>query len=285
MSLETEPRHIAVLQLLTGHFHEGSGYRAVRQGGVEDWLLIYTAAGAGRFGHAGGEFIARPGDWVLLQPGTPHDYGVEPSLRCWELIWAHFQPRPDWQAWLKWPSVHRGLMCLSLPPASDAVAARSFARAHALLNGDLHRREIFAMNALEEALLHCDQHNPLATGPAGDDRVRRAMDFLERNLDRKTSLDDVANAVGLSASRLAHLFKSASGQTPQRYLEARRMQRAAELLERTGFSVKQIAAVVGFDNPLYFSQRFKDWTRQSPTEFRRARMRGERPTASPPPAP
>ena len=96
------------------------------------------------------------------------------------------------------------------------------------------------------------------------------MDYLELSLERKTNLDDVAAAVGLSASRLAHLFKAQSGQTPQHFLESRRMQRAAELLQRTSFSVKRIAAAVGFDSPFYFSQRFKLWTKQSPVDFREA---------------
>src|SRR4051794_23219473 len=95
----------AIDRLLTGHFQETSGYRAVRRQGVGDWLLIHTLGGRGRFGHPGGELIAEPGDWVLLKPGTPHDYGVEPTLERWELLWAHFQPRPDWLDWLAWSAV------------------------------------------------------------------------------------------------------------------------------------------------------------------------------------
>jgi AraC family transcriptional regulator of arabinose operon len=270
MMLVEEVPHAPVLQLLTGHFHATSGYRAYRHAGVEDWLLIYTASGLGRFGYHCGELISRPGDWVLLRPGTLHDYGVEPSLRRWELLWAHFQPRAEWLELLAWPAVHKGLMRLAIDaPEGEEIAAR-FLDVHRLLNSDQRRREAFAMNALEAVLLRCDRHNPLAADERGDDRVRRAMDFLERNLERKTSLDEVAAAVGLSTSRLAHLFKAVSGQTPQRYLEARRMQHAAELLQRTSFSVKQIAAAVGFDSQFYFSQRFKAWTQQSPVAFRQA---------------
>ena len=94
------------------------------------------------------------------------------------------------------------------------------------------------------------------------------VDFLDRKLGAKISVDDVAAAAGLSASRLAHLFRAETGQTPQRHLEAARMQRAIELLERTGFPVQQIAGAVGFDSPFYFSQRFKRWTGLSPSAYR-----------------
>ena len=94
------------------------------------------------------------------------------------------------------------------------------------------------------------------------------MDYIERNIARRLTLADIASAAGLSTSRLSHLFREQSGQTPQHYLESLRMQRASELLRRTGFSIKQIASAVGFDSQFYFSQRFKARTKLSPSSFR-----------------
>lgn len=269
MAQAQEFRHTPVLQLLTGHFNETSGYRVLRPDGVGDWLLIHTIAGAGRFGHLGGDLISSPGDWVLIRPGTLHDYAVAPAAAAWELLWVHFQPRAHWLEWLDWPAVAPGLMLLH---PGQQKAAEHFHDAHRLLHGDLRHREAFAMHALEGLLLECSLSNPLAAMSHHDERVRRAMDYLERNLARKVLVSDVAAAVGLSTSRLAHLFTAETGQTVQRYLEARRMQRASELLSRTGFSVQQIAETVGFESQFYFSQRFKRWTKQSPLAFRRAAM-------------
>ena len=259
--------HAPVLRLLTGHFHETSGYRVYRPDGVGDWLLILTIAGAGRFGHAGGDLISSPGDWVLIRPGTLHDYAVAASATGWELLWVHFHPRAHWLEWLDWPAVAPGLMLLRPDPPK---AAERFLEVHRLLHGDLRQREAFAMHALEGLLLECDLMNPLAATSHYDERVRRAMDYLDGNLASKVLLDDVAAAVGLSSSRLAHLFTEETGQSVQRYLEMRRMQRATELLARTGFSVMQIAETVGFDSQFYFSQRFKRWTKQSPLAFRQS---------------
>jgi AraC family transcriptional regulator of arabinose operon len=259
--------HTPVLGLLTGHYHETSGYRVLRPDGVGDWLLIHTIAGAGRFGHAGGELISGPRDWVLIRPGTLHDYAVAPAAASWELLWVHFHPRAHWLEWLDWPAIAPGLMLLRPDPPK---AAERFHEVHRLLHGDLRQREAFAMHALEGLLLECDLMNPLAATSHYDARVRRAMDYLDGNLASKVLLDDVAAAVGLSSSRLAHLFTAETGQSVQRYLEMRRMQRASELLARTGFSVLQIAETVGFDSQFYFSQRFKRWTRQSPLAFRQS---------------
>ena len=265
MAEDDDDRYSPVLELMTGHFHEGSGYRIVRRDGVGDWLLIATLGGKGRFGHVDGELITDPGDWVLIRPGTLHDYGVEASLKEWELLWAHFQPRAHWLPWLNWPTIAPGLMRLQIHYEDTAARFRDVYR---LFSGDRRRREAYAMNALEALLLDCDRANPLAATSRYDERIRRAMDFLERNLADKITLADVARAVGLSSSRLAHLFREQSGQTPQNYLEGLRMQRASELLQRTGFSIKQIASATGFESPFYFSQRFKVRTSQSPSDFR-----------------
>lgn len=262
----------SVLELIAGHYHEGSGYRIVRRDGVGDWLLIATVNGRGRFGHADGELVTQPGDWVLIRPGTPHDYGVEASLKRWELLWVHFQARAHWLPWLNWPAVAPGLAKLAI---GDESTVDRFREVHRLFNSDLRRSEAFAMNALEAVLLDCDRQNPLAATSHYDERIRRAMDYLERNIARKITLADIADAVGLSTSRLAHLFRGQAGQTPQQYLEALRMQRASELLRRTGFSIKQIAGAVGFDSQFYFSQRFKARKKQSPSGFRAAASRAQ----------
>lgn len=256
----------ATKRLLTGHFYETSGYRAVRRRGVGDWLLVHTTGGRGRFGYAGGELIVEAGDWVLVRPGTPHDYGVEPTLERWELVWAHFRPRSDWAEWLNWPAVADGLMHLRI---EDEGLVAQFAGVHAALNSSHRRREALAFNALEAVLLGCDGYNQRGD-QAGDGRIRKALDFIDDRLTEKLLIDDVAEAVGLSPSRLAHLFREETGETVQGHIEARRMQMAADLLRRTSFPIKQVAMSAGFESQFYFSQRFRRWMGVSPLQFRQS---------------
>src|SRR5579862_456604 len=100
--------------LLTGHFREGVGYHTRRSHGSNDWLVILTLSGSGRFGYRGGELRAKAGDITLVAPGTPQDYGVARGAPVWELLWAHFHPRAHWHEWLDWPEIAPGLMQLSL---------------------------------------------------------------------------------------------------------------------------------------------------------------------------
>ena len=252
-------------QLLSGHAHETSGYRAYRPNGVGDWLLILTLSGEGRFGHPAGELLSRPGDWVLLPAGTAHDYGVARGAPHWELLWAHFRPRPDWHQLLGWPQAGGGLMHLHL----DGPEIDQFHTVHALQASGRKRAEALAMNALESLLLRCDEFVAPHSGPL-DQRIERAIDFIEAGLAQSLSVGIIADAAGLSPSRFSHLFREQTGQSVQAFLEERRMVRAADLLRRTSFPVQQVAAQLGFDSPFYFSRRFALWSGKSPTAFRRA---------------
>ena len=271
---KTEGRHPEVIHLVTGHFQETTGYETWRARGTADWLLIATLEGSGRFSHAGGEFTTGPGDLTLYRPGTRHDYGVAPGPGHWELLWTHFHPRTEWTQNLVWPEAAPGLMCLHLE--AGEVRRRvwdRFHEAHSLATGALasspRLREAFAMNALEACLLWCDTQNPLSEFSRIDSRVRAAMEYMTRRLAESIMLDAVAHSCGLSVSRLAHLFRAQVGLTPQQFLEGQRLDRARQLLELTPRPVGAIAAEVGYENPFYFTLRFKRATGLSPRDYRK----------------
>ncbi|MGI4787859.1 MAG: helix-turn-helix domain-containing protein [Janthinobacterium lividum] len=256
--------------LVTGHFREGSDYKTWRAHGTEDWLLICTLSGQGRFGFHSGEILTSTGDLTLIRPGTCHDYGVGPDQGKWELLWTHFHPEPAWQPLLAWPEASPGLMRLTLPePMIRGKIIARFFEVHRLATGALRHREVFAMNALEEVLLWCDTQNPRSEQARLDPRVLAAMDYLGRSLEAPVTLEDLAAFSGLSASRLSHLFRRQSGLTPMQFLEQQRLDRACQLLDFTARSVAAIAAEVGFENPFYFTLRFKRHTGHSPRDYRK----------------
>ncbi|MBA2481585.1 MAG: arabinose operon transcriptional regulator AraC [Planctomycetes bacterium] len=266
---------VPMVRLVSGHFRSGPGYSAWRSRGTPDWILTYTIAGLGRYGHALGEIICEPGQLVLLRPGTLHDYGVEPKRQSWEFLWVHFHPRADWIEWLAWPEEAPGLMRLDVKRSAyrSRILAR-FRSAHALAIGSERRRDDLAMNALEEVLLWCDRANHAERTPL-DPRLKLAMDHCCRNLAEKITLGTLARVSGLSPSRLSFLFHSQAGDAPIRYLERQRLARAKDLLEVTAEPVQDIAAHVGFDDPFYFSVRFRRHTGMSPRAFRK-RAQGRR---------
>lgn len=257
-------------KLTMGLFRMKKNYARWRENGAPGWLLVYTLDGMGRFGHAQGDLLVKKGDLVLIAPRVRNDYGLESTLKRWDLLWAYFFPRTDWLALLKWPEVAPGLQRLHLsnPPTRNQIV-KQLAEAHRLHNGPQRRSEMLAMNALEKVLLLCDAINPRSEQPAMDARILQAMDFLCQNLSQSVTLTQLARRCGLSVSRLAHLFREQVGQTPHQFLEMHRMSRARQLLELTQQPVNAIAAEAGFPDLFHFSKRFKHHLGQSPRNYRK----------------
>lgn len=261
-----------IRHLVMGHFKEGRGYATWRAHGTTDWLLIATLSGSGRFGYPGGERRTVPGELTLLHPGALHDYSVSPPATSWELLWAHFHPHPHWLEWLDWPEIASGLNHLLLtasPRYSEILSHLNTALNHT--TSAERRREEFAMNSLEAALLLCDAVNPRLSEATLDSRIREAMDYLCRHYTQNLSLDQLGAVVGLSGSRLGHLFRKQVGLTPGQFLERQRLERACQLLEFSARPIHSIAEELGFENPFYFTLRFKRHLGQSPRDYRKSR--------------
>jgi len=263
--------------LVTGHFRKGPRYATYRERGTRDWLLVHTLGGHGRYGRDRAAFTTQPGDLVLIRPGVLHDYGTARGARHWDLLWAHFIPRPGWLAWLDWPAVAPGILHLALRGHESAArVARRFRDVVRLNAGPSRRREALALNALEEILLWCDLANPRRETAELDSRIRHSLEFICERFAEPLEVARIAAQCGLSPSRFAHLFRAQTGETPQRYLELQRLNRARQLLEFTQEPVGVIARSVGFENPFYFTLRFKRHSGASPRAWRQRRQPGLR---------
>lgn len=108
-----------------------------------------------------------------------------------------------------------------------------------------------------------------------DRRVQIVRVFLESSFHLKLGLRQMGAEVNLSPWRLAHLFKSETGMTPQRYLTLVRLQRAKDQLVNSFLPIQQIGAAVGIPNPSHFTKSFKAAYGMTPVQYRRAYLRVE----------
>lgn len=96
--------------------------------------------------------------------------------------------------------------------------------------------------------------------------VRRAREFLAEDLDRKVSLEAVADAVGLSPYHFLRVFRNATGLSPHVYRTQRRVDRAADLL-RDGMAIAEVALETGFADQSHFTHTFRRYTGATPGQF------------------
>lgn len=109
----------------------------------------------------------------------------------------------------------------------------------------------------------------LLTNTEKDEVVKKASEFFRHNLDKKISLEETADEIGVSVSGLIGHFKNITGMTPVRYLTTMRIKKAENLLCHTNSSIMQIASECGFDNAYYFCNTFKKYNGIAPTIYRK----------------
>jgi AraC-like DNA-binding protein/quercetin dioxygenase-like cupin family protein len=93
-------------------------------------------------------------------------------------------------------------------------------------------------------------------------------EYIDKNYTKNISLNDIANTLFISPYYLSHIFKKEMNLSPIHYLINRRMGEAKKLLVSTDMKVREVAKMVGYGNPNYFTMLFKKFTGESPKRFK-----------------
>ncbi|MBN1676683.1 MAG: helix-turn-helix transcriptional regulator [Kiritimatiellae bacterium] len=121
---------------------------------------------------------------------------------------------------------------------------------------------------LAQALRQADE--PEFAPPIGLKQIEAALAHVHENLTAPLTRSRLAAVVGLSPARFHSVFKQATGMAPMLYVRTQRLQRARELLIRTGRAVYEIAEACGFSSTYYFCRIFRQYVGQTPSRFRNA---------------
>ncbi len=104
-------------------------------------------------------------------------------------------------------------------------------------------------------------------------QIRPAVEYIEKNYQSQIALSDVATAVHLSVSRLAHVFKEQMGITVIDHLTKVRIEKAKHLLLFTDKNCTEIGFDVGYKTQSYFTKIFKESTSWTPKQFKKLNQR------------
>jgi AraC family transcriptional regulator of arabinose operon len=248
-----------------GYYPKADGHLVERMRGLKSHILVFCLKGRGWVTWSGRRREVGPMEVFWVAAGEAHAYGTHRS-DPWEIYWVHARGESvqDLLAWT---------------PLTRSRPMTSFSNSHALrrqFNALLQRLERgYTDHSLLEmarffvsltSLLHVDAGSIKEIGQR--EKIEVAMDQMRQTLSCPLTLTDYARGVGFSVSQFSDLFKRHYGTSPMAYFSELRMQRARELLSFTKLSVKEIAAELGFDDPLYFSRAFKKVSGMSPSDYR-----------------
>ncbi|OQA84978.1 MAG: HTH-type transcriptional activator Btr [Lentisphaerae bacterium ADurb.Bin242] len=191
---------------------------------------------------------------------------------------AHFyQPVDQWgQQWIVWGGAEAarleelGFLNRRNPVIrqSSALVTEAYSRLKSLIAAE------DAASALERKIILLRMIAALADKAGGGPRsptekaVEKIRNLIDRNPEQEISVTGLATAAGVCEMHFRRLFKAATGRTPVEYVIMRRISLAKEYLSR-GVSIKETAALTGFNNLFYFMRTFKKMTGVTPGEFQK----------------
>lgn len=207
-----------------------------------------------------------PGELVLVPAGAPaYLHLPEPE----SLLWLVLRPREMYPGGARTPPAPLRAAHGVADPVVHGLATALLAAARLgspglpVLAGHVGRALVAQLQA---------RHGEAPAAPRdrlSQARLERALAFLDSRLGQPVDLAAAAQVAGCSVPHFAHLFKSAMGVSPMRYLRERRMQSARELIETTGLSIGEIGHRVGLPGAARFSQAFRAYWKTSPSALRR----------------
>lgn len=235
-------------------------YSQQRVGGRLDYQIIYLYKGCGHY-LFDREWVSIPaGNILLFRPGEPQVYSYYASENP-EVYWIHFTGTACEEILDKYgikncyigenPSVKllfQDIMTeLQLKKAMyHDVVISSFYKMLALI----HR---FGRQGIMEAEEHFS--------------IDRLIMELNQSYQKPWNISSMADYCKLSESYFSHSFKSHTGEPPMHFLNGLRIERAKDLLLTNTMNVSAVSALVGYEDPLYFSRVFKRFAGVSPNRF------------------
>lgn len=111
--------------------------------------------------------------------------------------------------------------------------------------------------------------------PGNRRHCARAKSFISQNIDRRLTVSDVANAIGVSKNYLTNVFSSSEGIPLMEYINRSKLSYMMVLIRRYGYTLAQAGKHVGMTDVNYISRIFKRYYGITVTEYKRSLERQE----------
>jgi len=237
---------------------------------VHDYFLVHhVLSGKGTFQCMGRTYELAGGDSFFIFPGELFRYTAD-GEQPWLYRWIGFRgDRAEELLSALDISRHQPVA----RPVRHRRAGALFGQMERLLAEGRPGCELRSGGLLRLLLAEYERNSETRSNGSGasqsmmEQQVERTMRWLTLQYSQSVSIEEMSRSLGYNRTHLSKMFKQHTGMTPMHFLLKIRMERA-KLLLRESLTVEQVAASVGFADPLYFSKQFRKWFGRSPTEYR-----------------
>lgn len=132
-----------------------------------------------------------------------------------------------------------------------------------------HGKVLEAMGLIVERSRTAVPDEGKAVSPADRNCIHEVVCYIDDHCSADLRIAELAAIACMSPTKFKETFKRVNGMTVTRYVQARRVSQAEQLLRQSDLSIGQVARAVGYSCPSHFSALFKREVGMLPSEFRK----------------
>ena len=239
-----------------------------RPTGISQVILIYCTDGKGWIQFQKEKIIIQAGEVFVIPTETPHSYGAD-AENPWTIYWLHFVGSLcNDTVKVIMGDTKKGIW-IGFSEERNTIFKQI---ANTFLKGYSSTNLLFANLLLPYYLatfIIPEQFQAATLFPTVVNPIDKAILFMQQNLTKPITLDNIAQSAHLSVSFFSRKFKQETGYAPIEYFNHLRIQKACQLLHFSQLRINEVASEIGIDDPFYFSRLFKQQMGMSPVAYRK----------------
>ena len=247
-----------------GYYPMAKDHCEIEEKGVNHYTFIYCTKGQGKVFCNNKEMLVEPNQFFILPKNKKYEcksHETDP----WTIYWFSFNGSAALNLFTRYELKKN----FNAPFSVNRILL--FEKFFNLFNKNnqedlLEYATLLGLNFISSFIYtDCDKQDIIKKEETLIDSIKL---FLLNNLDKNFSLDYIATKYNFSKSHLQLRFKLETGYPLMYFFNFKKIQQASEYLNYTDLSVKEISFKVGFQDPLYFSRIFKNYSGKSPRLYR-----------------
>ncbi|WP_310605204.1 AraC family transcriptional regulator [Anaerosporobacter sp.] len=248
------------------HYREKPSFFIHRPHGIDSYLLLLILTPA--FFELNGErILTKPNCMILFDKMSPQLYGAVNQPFCNDFIHFEFEDKTE-QSYV---SSILSFDTIYEIPTMELISRKIRELSFEHLSANSKKEESMQLILkllffkIEEQLKANESSTPYS--PYYHDLLS-LRSYIYNSVEKKHSIEELANRVDLSPSHFHALYKKTFGISCIQDVITSKIEFAKYHLTQTGYQVKEIATLCGYDNEVHFMRQFKKLTGYTPKEYR-----------------
>lgn len=263
-------QHIPIFNNLyitdVGFFPSAEFHYRERESGVDEFILILCTKGKGCVKFNNKTFSLSKNDLIIIPNKTPHIYYSE-TENPWDILWVHFKGSYT-NYFFKDYNFNNKIQCSIDDFRIINILFSEIL--NSLEKGLTENNLVYSSQILSHllSLIILKNTDTISNANSKSKYIDEAVFFMKNNLNKFLSLDDIANAIGLSRSHTSLIFKDETGYSPIDFFTHLKIQTSCTILKYSNTPIKEISLNLGYEDQYYFSRVFKKIIGISPLQYR-----------------